>query len=483
MVIKMSDECECDEMSNYTGEKANLTDDLFIRRLHQIFDPISVPIILVNKNTEVVMINESFADYLGHPRNEILGKKVSEVDPNSRFPYVIKTKKPEFAHKHKFTNGHTALVHRIPVLDDDGEVVYGFGMVIFDDLKQLQDVLEKNKLLEGRLSIYQEELKSMRGAKYSWQSIIGNSIVMQNVKLMASKAAKTDSNVLINGESGTGKELFAHAIHNDSKRFDGPFIKINCAAIPKDLLESELFGYEEGAFTGAKKQGKIGKFELANGGTIFLDEIGDMPLDMQVKILRVLQEKEVERIGGNKTIPVDCRIIAATNRNLQERIRENEFREDLYYRLNVVNIDVPPLRDRKDDIEILTLKLMDKLSNTLGKYVNNITVDALDSLKRYNWPGNIRELENVVERALNMTDTETIELGHLPPFIIADAVAQPVEYGNLKSLKQAVDEVEKSTILNCLKAVNYNKLKAAKILGISRTSLYEKIEKYKIDAL
>jgi len=470
-------------MSNYTGEKGSLTDDLFIKRLHQIFDPISIPIILVNKETEVLMINESFADYLGYQRSEIIGKKVQIVDPNSRFPFVIKNKQPEFAHKHKFTNGHTAIVHRIPVLDEDGEVVYGFGMVIFDDLKKLQEVLEKNKLLEGKLHIYQEELKSMRGAKYSWQSIIGNSILMQAVKGMAAKAAKTDSNVLINGESGTGKELFAHAIHNDSKRFDGPFIKINCAAIPKDLLESELFGYEEGAFTGAKKQGKIGKFELANGGTIFLDEIGDMPLDMQVKILRVLQEKEVERIGGNKTIPIDCRIIAATNRDLEARIKEGEFREDLYYRLNVINVEVPPLRTRKDDVEILTLKLMEKLSNSLGKYVSNITVDALDSLKAYNWPGNIRELENVVERAINMTDSETIEIQHLPPFIIAHKSNETTEVTILTSLKHAVDEVEKSTILKCLKAVHYNKLKAAKILGISRTSLYEKIEKFNIEMI
>ena len=469
-------------MSNYTGEMENLKDDLFIKRLHQIFDPISVPIILVNKETEVVMINESFAEYLGHPRSEIIGKKVEEVDPNTRFPYVIKNKQPEFAHKHKFTNGHTALVHRIPVLDDDGEVAFGFGMVIFDDLKKLQEVLEKNKLLEGKLHIYQEELKNMRGAKYSWKSIIGNSVLMQEVKHMAAKAAKTDSNVLICGESGTGKELFAHAIHNDSRRFDGPFIKINCAAIPKDLLESELFGYEEGAFTGAKKQGKVGKFELANGGTIFLDEIGDMPLDMQVKILRVLQEKEVERIGGNKTIPINCRIIAATNRNLVERIKENEFREDLYYRLNVVNIEVPPLRARKEDVEILTLKLMEKLSNALGKYVSAITVDALDSLKSYNWPGNIRELENIVERAINMTEGETIELQHLPTFIIAEQHYEPKEVTTLTSRKHAVEEVEKATIIKCLKAVHYNKLKAAKILGISRTSLYEKIEKFGIDA-
>ncbi len=457
-----------------------LLDVYFVQNMHKIFDPIPVPIILVNRETEIIMINEAFATYLGFSRADLIGKKVNVVDPNTRFPYVFKSKKPEIAYKHKFSNGHTALVHRIPILDDDGEVLYGFGMVIFDDLKKLQEVLERNKLLEGRLSIYQEELKNMRGAKYSWETIIGNSLTMQRVKAMSSKAAKTDSNVLIMGESGTGKELFAHAIHNDSKRFDGPFVKINCAAIPKDLLESELFGYEEGAFTGAKKQGKVGKFELANGGTIFLDEIGDMPLDMQVKILRVLQEREIERIGGNRTIPVDCRIIAATNRNLVERIKENEFREDLYYRLNVINIEVPPLRERKEDIELLSLKLMEKLSNSLGHYVSNITVEALECLKAYNWPGNIRELENVIERAINMTDHETIELFHLPQFILAKKQKTFTELPQIQNLKEAIEEVEKTTITNCLIAVDHNKLKAAKLLGISRTSLYEKIEKYKI---
>ncbi len=472
-------------MTTYTGKKDDIQDIKLMARLHQIFDPISVPFIIVNKETEIVMINEAFAEYLDRPRDQIIGKKVAEVDPNTRFPYVIKNKKPEINYKHKFSNGHTAIVHRIPVLDDDGEVAYGFGMVVFDDLKQLQEVLEKNKLLEGKLSIYQEELKNMRGAKYNWKTIVGNSILMQEVKSMASRSAKTDSNVLINGESGTGKELFAHAIHNESKRSEGPFVKINCAAIPKDLLESELFGYEEGAFTGAKKQGKVGKFELASGGTIFLDEIGDMPLEMQVKILRVLQEKEIERIGGTRTIPVDCRIIAATNRDLKERIRENAFREDLYYRLNVINIEVPPLRNRKEDIEVLTLKLMEKLSNSLGKYVNNITVDALDSLKAYNWPGNIRELENVIERAINLTDGETIEIQHLPSHVIAHKLERTEEINvgtaHLQTLRDAIEEIEKTTIMNCLKAMNYNKLKAAKVLGISRTSLYEKIEKYHLD--
>ncbi|MDK2866031.1 MAG: hypothetical protein PWP51_305 [Clostridiales bacterium] len=467
-------------MENTIHLQSQVADDALVKNLNRIFDPVPVPIILLNKHTEILMINQPFADYLGYSREEIMGKRVDVVDPNTRFPYVFKSKKPEIYCKHKFSNGHTALVHRIPVLDDNGEVAYGFGMVVFDDLRSLQEVLERNKLLEGKLMIYQEELKNIRGAKYSWDTIIGNSLVMQHVKMMSSKAAKTDSNVLIIGESGTGKELFAHAIHNDSKRFDGPFVKINCAAIPKDLLESELFGYEEGAFTGAKKHGKVGKFELANGGTIFLDEIGDMPLDMQVKILRVLQEKEIERIGGNRTIPIDTRIIAATNRDLKERIREGEFREDLYYRLNVINIEVPPLRKRKEDVELITLKLMEKLSNNLGRYVSNITVEALESLKQYNWPGNIRELENVIERAINMTDTESIEMQHLPAFMIAEP-SDELKDTPLVSLRTAVEEVEKSTIHNCLKAVGYNKLKAAKILGISRTSLYEKIEKYHID--
>ncbi|MBS7527281.1 sigma 54-interacting transcriptional regulator [Fusibacter paucivorans] len=467
-------------MENTIHLQSQVADDALVKNLNRIFDPVPVPIILLNKHTEILMINQPFADYLGYSREEIMGKRVDVVDPNTRFPYVFKSKKPEIYCKHKFSNGHTALVHRIPVLDDNGEVAYGFGMVVFDDLRSLQEVLERNKLLEGKLMIYQEELKNIRGAKYSWDTIIGNSLVMQHVKMMSSKAAKTDSNVLIIGESGTGKELFAHAIHNDSKRFDGPFVKINCAAIPKDLLESELFGYEEGAFTGAKKHGKVGKFELANGGTIFLDEIGDMPLDMQVKILRVLQEKEIERIGGNRTIPIDTRIIAATNRDLKERIKEGEFREDLYYRLNVINIEVPPLRKRKEDVELITLKLMEKLSNNLGRYVSNITVEALESLKQYNWPGNIRELENVIERAINMTDTESIEMQHLPAFMISEP-SDELKDTPLVSLRTAVEEVEKTTIHNCLKAVSYNKLKAAKILGISRTSLYEKIEKYHID--
>ena len=476
-------------MNRYSGERDTLLDDVFVKRLHQIFDPIDIPFIIVNKASEVLMINEAFTEYLNFPRDQVIGRKVQEIDPNSRFPYVLKSKKAEIAYKHTFSNGHTAVVNRIPVLDDTGEVVYGFGMVVFDDISKLKEALDKNKLLEDKLSVYKNELKSIRGAKYSWESIIGHAPSMQDVKHMASRSAKTQSNVLIVGESGTGKELFAHAIHNDSLKAEGPFIKINCAAIPKDLLESELFGYDEGAFTGAKKQGKIGKFELANGGTIFLDEIGDMPMNMQVKILRVLQEKEIERIGSHKTIPVDCRIIAATNKNLQEAIKEGQFREDLYYRLNVINIEVPPLRCRKEDMDVLTFKLMNKLSDQLGRYVNSISNEALEALKAYNWPGNIRELENIIERAINLTDKECIEIQHLPSYLLEyqsvpkDKPETKTIHQPLMTLRDAVEEVEKATIIRTLKAVSGNKLQAAKLLEISRTSLYEKVEKYHIGDL
>lgn len=218
-------------------------------------------------------------------------------------------------------------------------------MVLFEDLDQFRDIITKNKLLETEINMYKKQLKEMYGAKYSWDTIIGNSEKMSQAKFIGRRAANSISNVLILGESGTGKELFAHAIHNDSPRSFSPFVKINSAAIPAELLESELFGYDEGAFTGAKKGGKIGKFELANGGSIFLDEIGDMPLKMQAKLLRVLQEKEFERVGGNDIVKVDVRVIAATNKDLKEMIDEGEFREDLYYRLNVMTIEIPPLRE------------------------------------------------------------------------------------------------------------------------------------------
>jgi len=283
--------------------------------------------------------------------------------------------------------------------------------------------------------------------------------------------------VLIRGESGTGKELLAHAIHNLSPRRSCPFVKVNCAAVPENLLESELFGYEEGAFTGAKKGGKPGKFEQAHGGTIFLDEIGDMPLKMQVKILRVLQEKEVERLGSTKTINVDVRVIAATNRNLERLINERKFREDLFYRLNVVNLEIPPLRERKEDIPLLADFLVKKLCKSLGIGEKNISQSTYNVLLRYKWPGNVRELENALERALNVIDSDIIQPEHLPYYIRQSGNSLKDGVFNLKSI---VEETEKETIKRALNADGGSSLEAAKLLGISKSTFYDKLAKYGI---
>jgi len=400
--------------SNIGHDLNGILDEHIIAVFQQVFDPIPVPIILIDRDTTIIMINQCFADFLDIKREEALGRKVIEVDRNSRFPYVFQSKRAEIAWKHTFQTGQTAIVHRIPVLDDKGDVLYGFGLVLFQDMEEFKNIVEKNKLLETELYHYKKQLKKILGANYNWDNIIGSSLKMSQVKFMGRKAAQTDSTVLIVGESGTGKELFAHAIHNDSKINDNPFVKLNCAAIPSELLESELFGYEEGAFTGAKKGGKIGKFELANEGTIFLDEIGDMPLSMQAKLLRVLQEREIERLGATKPIQIDVRVIAATNRNLMELVKKGQFREDLYYRLNIMLIELPSLRERLEDMDQLIEMLLIKISSKLGKHVVKVSDGALKMLKDYQWPGNVRELENTLERAINLAEGDAILPNHIP---------------------------------------------------------------------
>ncbi|GGM42124.1 hypothetical protein GCM10011351_30250 [Paraliobacillus quinghaiensis] len=463
--------------NHVSGNQQELFTEFFVSMMNKIFDPVSVPMILVDKDTRVVMINQIFADFLGYTKEEIIGKKVNDIDKNSRFPYVYQTKKEEIAWKHKFENGRTAIVHRIPILDEDDVVIYGFGLVLFQDMNEFKDVIEKSKLLESGLNYAMKKLKQIQGAKYSFNSIIGNSTGMGHANYMSRRAAQTNSNVLILGESGTGKELFAHAIHNGSDRSHQQFVKINCAAIPADLLESELFGYDEGAFTGAKKGGKIGKFELANGGSIFLDEISEMPLGMQAKLLRVLQEKEIERVGGTKTIPIDSRVIAATNQDLAEKVKKKEFRSDLFYRLNVMAIEIPPLREREGDIEIISYKLLEKLSDQLGKFVTHISNDAMKILSAHEWPGNVRELENVLERAINLADSDTILPIHLPYHLKPKSKRVHYKKGTLKEM---IEHTEKEMILDLLKETGWNKMKTAEILDISRSSLYDKLDKYGI---
>ena len=310
------------------------------------------------------------------------------------------------------------------------------------------------------------------------RDILGGTGAMLELKKNIRKISGSLSTVLITGESGTGKEMFARAIHNEGNRQDGPFVAINCGAIPYELLESELFGYVKGAFTGASPGGRMGKFELANGGTIFLDEIGDMPLPLQVKLLRVLQEKKIVRIGANKPVDVDVRVIASTNRNLLELIEQNQFRQDLYYRLNVIPINIPPLRERIGDIEILVKFFVQKYSSILNKKVSHIDKDLFDVFKNYTWPGNVRELENTIEFMMNMMDDERrFDSSLIPENLLSGGSESTIDYREVRNLKELEkNEIEKA--INIFGRSTKGKLYASQKLGIGIATLYRKMEEY-----
>lgn len=310
--------------------------------------------------------------------------------------------------------------------------------------------------------------------------LTARSRIMQDLLKLLNQVADSNATVILYGETGTGKEIVSKTIHDLSGRRDKPFIKLNCAAIPDTLLESELFGYEKGAFTGAVTR-KPGRFELANEGTIFLDEIGDMPLGVQAKLLRALQEREFERLGGTKTIKVDVRIIAATNKNLESLVKQGIFREDLYYRLNVVPIQIPPLRERKDDIPVLVEQFLYKSSGISGKAPKRILEDALEALVNYSWPGNIRELENIVERCVVVTSGNLIALEDLPEYILRNGTKVENPAINANTLDEAVDNAEKNAITKVLQECLGNRTHASEKLGISRRSLHRKIIKYNIE--
>ncbi|KXS44480.1 Transcriptional regulator containing PAS, AAA-type ATPase, and DNA-binding Fis domains [Candidatus Frackibacter sp. WG11] len=329
---------------------------------------------------------------------------------------------------------------------------------------------------------YKDKLSQDQQTKYTFNDIKGKSVEVKEAKIKAQQAAQTKSTILILGESGTGKEMFAHAIHNASHRKNGPFIKVNCAAITESLLEAELFGYEEGAFTGAKKGGKAGKFELADQGTIFLDEVGDMSLRMQSKLLRVLQEEEIERVGGNHTQNIDIRVIAATNRNLKQMVKDGDFREDLYYRLNVITINTPALRNRIEDLPVIVDHIITKLTAEQRLPRKQLTKDALNQLMQYDWPGNVRELENIIMQTFSLTYDEEIKPENLPNYILQTDGHVPtlINDEQIQPLAELTAEVEKQAVHQALELTNWNKKQAAELLQISRSTLYQKLSKYDI---
>ena len=331
---------------------------------------------------------------------------------------------------------------------------------------------DKQRLLDENIHLKQELRE-----RYDFSHIIGNSSPLRQVYEQVTQVARTNTTVLLRGESGTGKELIAHAIHYNSLRADKPFIKVNCAALPETLIESELFGYEKGAFTGAQGR-KKGRFELAEGGTLFLDEIGDLNVSTQIKLLRVLQEREFERLGGTETIKVNVRLIAATNKDMEKAIAEGQFREDLYYRLNVFAIFMPPLRERKSDLLLLADHFLEKYARAHGKSIKRISTPAIDMLTSYHWPGNVRELENIIERAVLVCETNVIHGHHLPPTL---QTAEGSGTVTRLSLEGAVEAYERDIIQDALKTTRGNRKRAAKLLDTTERIIGYKVKKYGID--
>ena len=443
----------------------------------QILKMTSDGFIITDTEGNVREINKQYADFFGKSRSEIIGKSILNIIPNSKMIDIVKHKFSEEDAVHKYIDGeakgNSVIVSRSYVEDEDGNVVAGVAQVKF----KVQTLAVAKKLMNEyeELEYYREEFQNQNRV----DNIIGSDTKFREIVKECLKVAKTDIPVLLTGETGTGKEVMAKALHTNSLRYDKPFVSINCAAIPFELLESELFGYMDGAFTGAKRGGKKGKFQLANGGTIFLDEIGDMPSSMQAKLLRVLQEKEIEPLGSEKSIPLDVRVVAATRQDLEAKMKDGSFREDLYYRLSVFNIHIPPLRERGGDSLELAEFFLDELNHKYKTYKTFSKAVKAYFLK-YQWPGNVREVNNVVQSAYAISTENIIDINDIPARMLQQEKPAINPDKNKKSLGQMVDDYEKEVILELLKKHKGNCLEAAKEAGIHKSNFYRKLQKYGI---
>jgi len=454
---------------------------LAARSMFDLFSSMSEGMMLVDRAGRVVWINDQYKRFLpalGFEREEdFVGRPVEEVVPNTLMRHVLETGKPILIDL--LTNkAGTFVVSRIPLRDEAGGIIGVLGMVLFDHPETtLQPLIAKFARLQTDLDDARRQLAAERRTKYTLASFIGSSPAALEVKRQARRAAQTGSTVLLLGETGTGKELLAHAIHASSARAAHPFVSVNLAAVPETLLEAEFFGVAPGAYTGADRKGREGKFKLADGGTLFLDEVGDMPPALQAKLLRALQEQEIEPLGSNKVIKVDVRVLAATSRDLKAMVADGRFREDLYYRLNVLPVRVPPLRERLADLEALAESLLESIAQRTGMPQRELAPSALAVLAAHTWPGNIRELRNVLEQAAMLTDSGRLgaeDFARVLP-AVAPARAEPGATPHLRPLPQLIAELERSSIQSALAATGGNKVSAAKLLGISRATLYEKL--------
>lgn len=421
-------------------------------------------IVIVDKQGKIVKMNNAYRSFIGgKDEAEVEGKFVADVIENTRLHEVVKSGIPERGEIQRI-EGQNMVVHRIPIWENR-RVVGAVGMLIFEGVSELYEILQRARILS-------EERPSTEPTKQNETSVerrlIGRSEALQSCKCFARKVARTKATVLLTGETGTGKELFARLIHQMSNQANGPFVAINCAAMPETLLEAELFGYEEGAFTGARRGGAVGKFEQASGGTLFLDEAGEMSNALQAKLLRVLETKQVDRVGSCQPIQTDFRLIAATNANLDQLVAEGKFRKDLYYRLVAITLNIPPLRERKEDIPYLISAFMDRFAQEYAMKRKRFCEDALHAFLEYDWPGNVRELANAIDYIMAIGEEEEVTSDTLPPFLQNQAKNE--------SLKAAARRSEKERIEQAIVLANGNKAKAAKLLGIHRATLYRKLK-------
>ncbi|WP_010651352.1 sigma-54-dependent Fis family transcriptional regulator [Oceanobacillus massiliensis] len=441
--------------------------------LESAYEGVSV----VDKDGVLVEFNEAYSRFTGVAKRDAIGQPVQEVIDNTNLHNTVKTGMPERG-AIQYIQGQPMVVHRIP-LWKEGELVGAVGLLIFEGVTELYRIydrfLEKTvQNAQAKGAPLQTDIVKTR----SIEQIIGTGEQIANLKRMTRKIAKTDAAILITGESGTGKEMFANSIHDLSHYNQGPFISVNCGAIPEQLFESELFGYEEGAFTGAKKGGKPGKFELAESGTIFLDEIGEMPQMMQTKLLRILQERAFERVGGVQKLPLKARVVAATNKNLRSMVKAGTFREDLFYRINVIDLEIPPLRERSEDIPLLISHYLTETCNKYGVGKKEITAEALSAFMTYEWYGNIRELANIIEKLVILAEGDKIDIEHLPGYIKTRYDSSLLSLSPIDQVKREENTREKEMIVQIMKESGWNKSKAADKLGIHRTTLYKKLKKH-----
>jgi PAS domain S-box-containing protein len=442
-----------------------------------VFDNLHEAVCICDENGIVRYWNKSAENLYGVTIEEIIDKNLADFFPNALNIQVLKTEKRVDNVCHEPVEGKLVAISAVPLYNSKGDLI---AVVSTDrDITDAEKLTKQLEYEKKKVEFLEHEYKKEIASKYNFPSIIGkNKKIIESI-VIAEKVASTSTSVLITGKSGTGKEVFAKSIHEASGR-TGNFVAINCSAIPESLFESELFGYVEGAFTGAIRKGKIGKFEFANGGTLFLDEIGDMPLEMQAKILRVLQDGIIYRLGSEKPVTTDTRIIAATNRDLKKLISEDKFREDLFYRLAVVQIHLPDLKDRREDIKDLCNLFLEQVSKQEDIKINDIDEKVYKILANYKWDGNIRELKNVIQRMVVLSNDGKITIDSIPEYILESASDSEDMGENQHDLERIVENVEKRTIKDVMSMVNGNKQQAAKILNIKRSTLYYKLGKYDI---